>query len=706
MLPPAAIGHVPNTPTEIDLKVSNSQESHLRKDIQGMRALAVFIVVVYHADFSFIPGGFIGVDIFFVLSGFLITGALLREIERNGRVSLGNFWARRVRRLLPASMVVLAVTLIVSMRVLPLLQRASVSADVMWASLFSANWRFAIQQTDYLAADRVDSPVLHYWSLGVEEQFYVFWPVLMVCICLLSRKVTRILSATCSADVQMKYNPRNVFNISLTLAFSILVVSSFFVCLSLSTSNQPFAYFGTFTRAWQLGVGGLLAIWAYLLKNLSRRTQSFIGALGIMSICYSMLLIHESEVGTMPYPGWQALAPTFGALALIAAGCADRVTHLQKFLALQPMQFLGGISYSWYLVHWPVLVLGHVILGQNSGPINLILILISLVLAWILSVLIENPLRFSTLLTVSTRRTIGLGALSLVLIIVLGVSSIWQTNSVYASTALVKNASGQFMKLKPTPADAAKDFFSLTKIGCSLGLSESVANECIFGQLNASRSVIILGDSHASAIFPVVESAAKKGNWKVNVWSKSACPIANVSKWDAARKKIFTECDEFRGLVIKQTIKRNPNLVILVSAFNPKTILINRNNGEPIIQSKMRSHMVLGLRQTIRELTNAGLKVVVLHEPPFAPFDPPECLIEKKNVAECTFDAPQQSPELQAAKNLSNVRVLDLYSAICPADRCSPVKKNVVVYRDRTHMTKTYVMTLEPRFIQLLKQHE
>ena len=426
----------------------------------------------------------------------------------------------------------------------------------------------------------------------------------------------------------------------------------------------------------------------------------------MMSICYSMLLIHESEVGTMPYPGWQALAPTFGALAVIAVGCADRVTHLQKFLALQPMQFLGGISYSWYLVHWPVLVLGHVILGQNSGSINLILILISLVLAWMLSVLIENPLRFSTLLTVSTRRTIGLGALSLVLIIVLGVSSIWQTNSVYASTALVKNASGQFMKLKPIPADAAKDFFSLTKIGCSLGLSESVANECIFGQLNASRSVIILGDSHASAIFPVVESAAKKRNWKVNVWSKSACPIANVSKWDAARKKIFTECDEFRGLVIKQTIKRNPNLVILVSAFNPKTILINRNNGEPIIQSKMRSHMVLGLRQTIREFTNVGLKVVVLHEPPFAPFDPPECLIEKKNVAECTFDAPQQSPELQAAKNLSNVRVLDLYSAICPADRCSPVKKNVVVYRDRTHMTKTYVMTLEPRFIQLLNQHE
>ncbi len=685
---------------------SKEHQNHIRRDIQGLRAVAVLIVIAYHADFPFIPGGFIGVDIFFVLSGFLITGALLREVAKNGRINLGNFWARRVRRLLPASIVVLSITLFVSMRVLPLLQRASVSADVMWASLFSANWRFAIQQTDYLAADRVDSPVLHYWSLGVEEQFYVVWPIVIFLVATLASAITRYLNVKVPIPNSQPRDSRHILNLSLTLVLGILAATSFLVCFHLSISNQPFAYFGTFSRAWQLALGGLLAIWAHKLMNLKRGTQEALGFIGSVAICCSFYFIHESQVGVTPYPGWQAVAPTIGTIALLAAGCASRETGLQKFLSLKPLQFLGGISYSWYLVHWPFLVLGQVIFEQNSLLLNLCLVAASLFAAWLLAIFVENPLRFSKLLTVSSVRTIGLGALSLVLIISLGITTIWKTNSVYASTALVKNSNGQFQKLNPSPADASTDYFSLAKFGCALGLDQVVVNECAFGRIDADQSLVILGDSHGSAIFPAVEAAAQKQNWKVNVWTKNACPIANVSKWDTARKRIFSECDEFRRTIIGQTISRNPNLVILVSAFNPKTILIDRNSGAPIAQSKMRANMISGLRQSIRQLTNAGLKVVILREPPYAPFDPPECLIEKKKVEACAFNAPQQSPEVQASKNISNAKVLDLYSAVCPSDRCSPVKKQVIVYRDRTHMTKTYVMTLEPRFTQLLKQYE
>lgn len=706
MLPTVKNSYAQISPSQEATKSSIEFPNQIRKDIQGLRAVAVLIVIAYHADFPFIPGGFIGVDIFFVLSGFLITGALLREVAKNGRINLGNFWARRVRRLLPASIVVLIITLIVSMRVLPLLQRASVSADVMWASMFGANWRFAIQQTDYLATDRVDSPVLHYWSLGVEEQFYAVWPIVISLVAVLATNITRYLKATRFQTNEQPIDSKNILNLSLTLVLGIIATTSFLVCFHLSISNQPFAYFGTFSRSWQLALGGLLAIWAHKLLNINRGIQEVFGIIGSVAICCSIYFIHESQVGVTPYPGWQAIAPTIGAVAVVAVGCSNRNTHLQKFLSLKPLQFLGGISYSWYLVHWPFLVLGQVIFQQNSLLLNLCLVAASLLAAWLLAILVENPLRFSKLLMVSAARTLGLGALSLVLLISVGVTTIWQTNSAYASTAFVQKPNGQLQKLNPSPADASTDYFSLAKFGCALGLDQVVVNECAFGMVDADKSLVILGDSHASAIFPVVESAAQKQNWKVNVWTKSACPIANVSKWDTARKRIFSECDEFRRTIIKQTISRNPNLVILVSAFNPKTILIDRNTRAPIAQSKMRAHMISGLRQTIRQLTNAGLKVVILHEPPYAPFDPPECLIEKKKVEACAFDAPQQSPELQAAKNISNARVFDLYSAVCPSDRCSPVKKQVVVYRDRTHMTKTYVMTLEPKFIQLLKQYE
>jgi peptidoglycan/LPS O-acetylase OafA/YrhL len=592
------------------------------------------------------------------------------------------------------------------MRVLPLLQRASVSADVMWASLFGANWRFAIQQTDYLAADRVDSPVLHYWSLGVEEQFYAVWPIVIFLVATLASGITKYLNVKVSIPNSHPRDSRHILNLSLTLVLGILAATSFLVCFNLSTSNQPFAYFGTFSRAWQLALGGLLAIWAHKLMNLNRGTQQALGVIGSVAISCSIYFIHESQVGVTPYPGWQAVAPTIGSIALLAAGCASRPTGLQKFLSLKPLQFLGGISYSWYLVHWPFLILGHVIFQENSILLNLYLVAASLLVAWLLAIFVENPMRFSKLLTVSSVRTIGLGALSLVLILSLGITTIWKTNSVYASTALVKNTDGQFQKLHPNPAEAASDYFSLAKFGCALGLDQVVVNECAFGKIDSDKSIILLGDSHGSAIFPAVEAAAQKQNWKVNVWTKSACPIADVSKWDTARKRIFSECDEFRISIIQRTISRHPNLVILVSAFNPKTILMDRKTGLPIAQSKMRAQMISGLRQSIEQLTNAGLKVVILHEPPYAPFDPPECLVEKKNVADCSFDAPQQSPEIQASRNISNVKVLDLYSAVCPSDRCSPVKKRVIVYRDRTHMTKTYVLTLAPRFTQLLRQYE
>ncbi|WP_235738906.1 acyltransferase family protein [Nocardioides alcanivorans] len=252
-----------------------------RRDIQGLRALAVISVVAYHAGTPHLDGGFVGVDLFFVISGFLITSLLIAELGRNGRVSLGDFWARRARRILPASTLVLVATAIAVAVVTPALERPDVSKDMTWAALFSANWRFAQQSTDYLATDRVTSPVLHYWSLGVEEQFYVFWPLIVVAVVLLVRGRRRMLA--------------------LGGVTTVIVIASLWWCIVETGANQPYAFFGTPARAWQLGLGCLLAIAAPWVARLARTPANLLALAGVAGLAWSMVSLKEAG-GATPIP--------------------------------------------------------------------------------------------------------------------------------------------------------------------------------------------------------------------------------------------------------------------------------------------------------------------------------------------------------------------------------------------------------------------
>ena len=691
--------------TERDSEVPELEPNANRMDVQGLRAIAVLLVVAYHAKFPLVTGGFIGVDLFFVLSGFLITGLLLRELRKTGRICWSNFWARRIRRLLPASMLVLVLTLITSNLVLPLLQRTSAMRDIMWSALFSANWHFAIQQTDYLAGNQNESPVLHFWSLGVEEQFYVFWPLLLGFLFAISKSISRRsvfsrLKHNLAADSDLR-----ALQIVLTGVISFVIAVSFGLSLKLTAANQPFAYFGSTSRIWQLASGGLLAVWFMRPRKVSRSVQQILSFSGFLAIIYSAFSLHESEVGKLGYPGYLALAPTFAGVALVLAGSGSKPMLVQKILSIKPMQLIGKISYSWYLLHWPFLVFGHVILGSSSISVNLILVALSFPAAWAVSVLIENPLRYSRFLISSNWRSMAFGATSLTVVLALGLTSIAQIQTAYAGTSKVKGLSGAYVQLRPSPANAPQDFQSLTQLGCSLDLTEFVPNECEFGDVNSDKSVILLGDSHASAIFPVVNAAAKKMHWKLNVWEKNACPLADVLKWDASRNRPFSECDKFREIAINRAISAQPNLVILTSAYNPGTVLINRKTGKEVAQSQVAHQFGFGLKNVLEKFNEAGISVVYLHEPPYAPFDPPSCLIQSKSVGACLFSAPKFSPEISAVPSYPNAKILDIRSGICNPRMCNPVKSDVLVYRDRTHMTKTYVMTLEDKFLKVLSQY-
>ena len=318
-------------------------DQHYRPDIEGLRAVAVVAVVLFHAGVMFLPGGFVGVDVFFVISGFLITGMLWRETGRTGTVSLRRFWAARARRLLPASVLVGIITAVASAMLLPPLQSKTVSIDAITSALYVSNYWFAFTGVNYFGRENLlaPSPFQHYWSLGVEEQFYLVWPLLILFTAWVIRRFRR-------GRVDGPTSPMPYLAV-----LALIAAVSFFLSVALTYVLPPFAYFSLPTRAWQLALGGIVAFTAPWWRKLPVAPAAMVGWCGLGLIVAAYVLID----GTSPYPGVVAALPTAGAALVIAAGCAASSSGAGALLGTAPMRAIGRVSYSWYLWHWPVLVL-------------------------------------------------------------------------------------------------------------------------------------------------------------------------------------------------------------------------------------------------------------------------------------------------------------------------------------------------------------
>src|ERR1019366_564235 len=314
-----------------------SPDNRFRGDIQGLRGIAVALVLLFHASIPGFKGGFVGVDIFFVLSGYLITGNLLREIKKTGRVRFREFYARRIRRLLPASFLVLIVTMIAAAIWLPPLLLPGIALDISSAGLYVSNLDFAARATDYFSASTIPSPVLHFWSLGVEEQFYLFWPLLLA-----------------FATIRKKHVEVKTFVLGL-----IVLISSFTFAVWLLPRNQPWAFFSIPTRAWELILGALLASASQIVARTPRFIAAIAGILGLGMVLFSGL----EQNDPLRFPGFPALLPTVGSMLIIFAGSIPKLTLPSLILSLKPLQQLGKISYSLYLWHWPVLVIPQIMAG-------------------------------------------------------------------------------------------------------------------------------------------------------------------------------------------------------------------------------------------------------------------------------------------------------------------------------------------------------
>jgi peptidoglycan/LPS O-acetylase OafA/YrhL len=621
-----------------------------------VRGIAILLVVAYHAGVPGFSGGYVGVDVFFVLSGYLITGLLVSEIERTGRLDLLNFYARRARRLLPASALVLAATVVVGFAVGAPVEQREFARTAFATAAYLSNVYFARGATDYLGADAETNPLLHTWSLAVEEQFYLGWPVLVA------------LALGAFAWQRGQPDRRR-----LIVVMAVVSAASFAASVWLTGTRQPWAFFLSPMRAWEFGLGALGA----LLPVAAAERPRVAGWLGLGGVLAAGVLFDA----TTPFPGWAALLPGVATVLMLRGDAAAPGTALGRVLGSRVLQESGRLSYSWYLWHWPALVFGAALLGHLSLPASLALLALSLVLAEASYRFVENPVRHHPFLAVRPSRSLVLAAVLTA-----------------AGLALALGWRGVAERAAASPAqvrltEAVSDRASLYATDCIPGYDVTQVPDCTFGDADSGTTVVLMGDSHAAQWFPALDTLARARGWRLETLIKSACPTADIDFFYPALGRAYTECSTWRDTAFER-----------LDALDPDLILTTHSVYYQVDSTVWRE----GIQRSVSRLAAAAPQVVVLRDTPRPAFDVPACLARAAWRApwlpadDCTFNTQAAldddifALERQAAAAHLNVTTLDLTPAICPTDPCQTDTDGVVSYFDSNHITATFATRLAP----------
>ncbi len=674
--------------------------SRIRKDIEGLRAVATFLVLPYHAGLMLFPGGFVGVDVFFVISGFVITGQLLKEVDRDGTVKLLGFYARRTKRLLPASAVVLVATAIMTWLWVPRIRWETTGGDIVASSLYFVNWRLADRSVDYLAEDVTPSAVQHYWSLSVEEQFYLVWPILLLGAVLLAAKL----------GVDRR--------VALLAGLAVVAVPSLLWAGHQAAVAPERAYFVTSTRMWEFAVGAFVAIVASRLDRMPRALAIVLAWGGLaMTLVAGRVFTTETT-----WPGYHALLPTLGAGLLIAGGVAAGPRGPVAVLGNRFMLFIGYLTYSLYLWHWPLLIVAREHFGGISVPIGLAIVVFSVVPAWLTFHLVENPLRSSTVIARDSRVALSLGlnatlvgvAAGLALVVALaGTVSTLPPGSAQGAATLsstpTRDTAGRATDsvsggITPDPLQATKDIPELYADGCQVGVDSDEPVSCSYGRPGARTTVAVVGDSKAAQWVPAFQLLAEQHDWRIVTYTKSACQFATVET--TLDGEVYQTCRDWTDNVLEElTGPDRPDLV--VTAGQRDQGVVGEEDGElELSGDAMEAAMV----DTWTRLRNAGVKVVVVADTPQTGSDVYACVSENPDrLTECTYDrehgiAASGAPTQESAAKAADVPFIDLTDFICPATECPPVIGNVLIYRQGSHLTRTYIETLAPRLDAALRE--
>jgi len=689
-----------------------SRVREFRGDIEGLRAVAVLAVVAFHAGLPGVRGGFVGVDVFFVLSGFLITGLLLDELAETGRVSLTEFYARRIRRLLPLATLVLAATAAATYALVPPIDRGGVGGDIVAAALWVANWRFAAESTQYMA-DTDKSPLLHYWSLSVEEQFYVVWPLLILLVA--------------GGGIAVRAWPVAARRVGLVL--TLLAGGSLALSVATTAESGPFAYFGLHTRAWELAAGGLLALARPSLSQLTRRAARGGTLLGALLVTASVVFLDEST----PFPGAVALVPVAGAVLLVAGGARIPDEGVPQLLAHRVPRYIGRISYAWYLWHWPCLVLANArwpqaadtavdgaTVGASRAPWAVLLaaVGVSFVLAVASHYVVEQPLRSWAFLRRSRRRSLRFG-IGLVATSVLAAAALVSATFVAdrqqqdlagassevssAVEAASSEATPTVARVSMTPQEARDDTPGALN-GCHVAYQPTTAlptSECRLGPARGRHTVALIGDSHAMQWAPALAELANRQGWTVYVYGKSACTVSDVPVWSSGLKREYTECARWRSAVLERLRSLDHLDAVVVGRWMDYRGLALDGKGRRIAPDEVSATWRAGFARTVQALAPVTSRVLVIRDTPRPGQDVPTCLSREAAASACAFgkdigtglDAGLAAAEKAAAP--ATVGFVDLTSSLCPAEKCPVVAPTGhIMFRDGHHLTKSYSQTL------------
>jgi peptidoglycan/LPS O-acetylase OafA/YrhL len=694
--------------------------SGFRPDIEGLRAVAVLAVVLFHADVPGLGGGYVGVDVFFVISGFLITGLLWREMNSTGTVGLRHFYGARARRLLPASATVGVITLIASAVLLPPLRARTAIGDGITSALYVSNYRFLLQGVDYSAPAMPLSPFQHYWSLGVEEQFYLVWPALIIGTAWLVRRARR----RGRSEVTSSQRPY-------LMVLALVAAVSFGLSLAVCYWAPFVAFFSLPTRAWQLAAGGLVVLTAGQWRRLPPRVGAIAGWIGLVLILLACTCFSTDT----PYPGIAALLPTVGAALVIGAGCAAPSQGCGRLLAVSPMRAIGRLSYSWYLWHWPVLVLAPLLIGHPLGlTARLVAALVSGGLAVLTLCFIENPLRFAAPVRRSARTSLALGGVATAVAVAVGLAllvvvptpvgrgapaatmtvtaapvpagstmdaydtavrhAFAQVQAAVAASADVKAVPSN---LNPPLADAAAELNDVFRYGCLRSAWQVRQPECATGDTASSTTVAVVGDSDAAMWNPALHTVAEQRRWRLEMLTKAGCPLMDLPTTSLLLHREYTECEHWRGQIIARLSAEHPRLVV-VSMWRR----YGAGYGYPAGFTSYDPAWIDSLARLVQQLRGIGAKVLILGPIPDPRTVVPICLSGQLD------DAPACSPPRSAAVDERGIaaesaatrtnggRYSDLTELFCTTDRCPSIVGNTLVYLDRNHLTVEYSRLLAP----------